>query len=156
MTGEPGVPEKEGLDSRSPEDLVRLHLRWGWWSLLVFLVLGGILEGLHGFKVSAYLEVSKSTRRLMWTLAHAHGTLLGLMHLGLAATLRETLNWSDRSRQLASRCLLGAGILLPGGFFFGGVFIHDGDPGVAIFLVPVGALLLCVAVLLTARSVGRR
>jgi hypothetical protein len=53
---------------------------------------------------------------------------------------------------------MGATLLLPGGFLLGGVVIYDGDPGVGIFLLPVGALLLFVAVLLTASGVasGRR
>ncbi|HEY8174006.1 MAG TPA: hypothetical protein VIH21_13040, partial [Dehalococcoidia bacterium] len=61
-------------------DYARRHLRFGWWSLFVFATLGLTLEALHGFKVRAYLDVSNDTRRLMWTLAHAHGTLLGLVH----------------------------------------------------------------------------
>src|SRR5688572_24062207 len=64
--------------------VVRRHLRFGWFSLLVFLTLGLMLEALHGFKVQAYLNVMNETRRLMWTLAHAHGAMLGLAHLGFA------------------------------------------------------------------------
>jgi len=71
------------------------HLRFGWWSLLVFATLGLILESLHGFKVRAYLDVSNETRRLMWTLAHAHGTLLavvsGAAHLGTTHRLLAAL-----------------------------------------------------------------
>ena len=65
------------------------QLRWGWTTLLVFLVLGIALEAFHGFKSAFYLDVDVSTRRLMWTLAHAHGALMGVLHLGLAFTLRE-------------------------------------------------------------------
>ena len=61
---------------------VRRHLRFGWWSVLVFLTLGTALEVMHGFKVDWYLNVANETRRLMWTLAHAHGVLLGLVHRG--------------------------------------------------------------------------
>ena len=57
------------------------HLKWGWWGLLVFLSMGILLEMLHGFKVGAYLDVPNTTRRMMWTLAHAHGTLLSLVHI---------------------------------------------------------------------------
>ena len=57
-------------------DYARRHIRFGWWSLLVFASAGLVLESLHGFKVRAYLDTSNETRRLMWTLAHAHGTLL--------------------------------------------------------------------------------
>ena len=38
--------------------LSRHHLRFGWWSLLVFLSLGIALETLHGFKIGWYLDVA--------------------------------------------------------------------------------------------------
>jgi len=140
--------------ARILDPLVRTHLRWGWWSLFAYLLMGILLETLHGFKVNFYLDVTHSTRRLMWTLSHAHGTLLGLMNLGLAASLHE-LRFTARGRTAASRCLVGASVLLPAGFFAGGAFCYDGDPGLGILLVPVGALLLLVSVFLTARAAGR-
>ena len=133
-------------------DTSRLHLKVGWWSLLLFLTLGLILETLHGFKVGFYLDVSNSTRRLMWTLAHAHGTLFSILNLLFAMSIRLTPDWKASSRTLASRCLLGALVLIPLGFFLGGVFIYGGDPGLGVVLVPPGALLLFLAVLLTARA----
>ena len=66
--------------------IVRFHLRFGWWSLLLFACLGLSLEAMHGFKVGWYLDVTHETRRLMFRLAHAHGTLLALGHVALAAT----------------------------------------------------------------------
>ncbi len=74
----------------------------------MFLTLGLILETLHGFKVGFYLDVSNSTRRLMWTLAHVHGTLLSILNLVLAMSIRLMPDWKESSRTLASRCLLGA------------------------------------------------
>ena len=133
-------------------DTSRLHLQVGWWSLLLFLTLGLILEALHGFKVGFYLDVSNSTRRLMWTLAHAHGTLLSILNLVLAMSIRLTPDWKASSRTLASRCLLGALALIPLGFFLGGVVIYAGDPGLGAILVPPGAFLLFLSVLLTARA----
>jgi hypothetical protein len=130
-----------------------LHLRFGWWSLLVFLALGIVLEGLHGFKVGWYLDVSNETRRLMWTLAHAHGTLLAIVHLAFGLTVESLAE--ARWPRTASACLRGASILLPCGFFLGGVWIHDGDPGLGILLVPVGAALLLVGVAAAARSIPR-
>jgi len=62
--------------------------RFGWWSLLLFTALGLGLESLHGFKVRAYLDVSNETRRLMWTLAHAHGALLSVLHVVFGLSLR--------------------------------------------------------------------
>lgn len=145
------------------DPLARRHLRFGWWSLLVFLSLGIALEALHGFKVGFYLDVANETRRHMWTLAHAHGTLLSLVHVafgltvgGLAASggAKAGRTWEAKPRELASRCLIGASILMPAGFFLGGVVIYDGDPGLGIALLPVGGLLLFVAVLVTARGQG--
>ena len=131
-------------------DYVHRHLKFGWWSLLFFLTLGITLEALHGFKVGWYLDVSNETRRLMWTLAHAHGVLLALVNIGLAFTYHVHSQEENRSPRLASRCLLGASLLLPSGFFLGGITVHGGDPSLGILLVPVGAILLFVAVLSTA------
>ena len=128
------------------------HMRVGWWSLLVFLSLGIVLETLHGFKIRWYLDVSNEVRRLMWTLAHAHGTLLSILNVVFALSVRWMTDWDRKSRVVASRCLLGGLILLPAGFFLGGVFIHGGDPSLGVLLVPPGALLLLIAVLLTARA----
>jgi len=129
--------------------LRRRHVRWGWWTLLLFLSLGIALEAMHGFKVSWFLAADNETRRLLLRLAHTHGTLLGLVHLGFAFTL-TTAELDARLAGYASAALRGATLLLPGGFLLGGWVIHAGDPGRAIVLVPIGALLLFVAVLLVA------
>ncbi len=131
---------------------VRRHLRFGWWSLLCFLTLGITLELMHGFKVGWYLDVSNDTRRLMFTLAHAHGTLFSILHIVFASTVGLRTTWPARSRNLASRCLTAATVLMPLGFFLGGLITHAGDPGLGILLVPLGAVLLLVAVFLTARG----
>ena len=44
-------------------------------------------------------------------------------------------------------------MLLPTGFFLGGIFIYGGDPGLGVLLVPIGGLLLVVAVFLIAWGV---
>ena len=67
--------------------LARRHLRFGWAAVLVFAVLGLTLETLHGFKIRLYLDLSNETRRLMWTLAHAHGTLLGIVNIVYGLTV---------------------------------------------------------------------
>lgn len=133
----------------------RRHLSFGWWSLLVFLTMGLVLESLHGLKVGFYLDTSNVTRRLMWTLAHAHGTLLALIHIVFGLSLPFLAGLGPRSRTLVSRSLYAATVLLPAGFFVGGLFIYAGDPGLGILMVPIGAVLLIVAVLLTARAAGR-
>ena len=145
--------EKQPADNKDISSLVRRHLRIGWWSLLCFLTLGIVLEGMHGLKIGWYLDVGNEARRLMWTLAHAHGVLLSLVHVVFAQTLSivSTTGRDSHPPRWASSCLMGASIALPGGFFLGGIYIYDGDPGLGVFLVPVGAALLFVSVLLIAR-----
>jgi hypothetical protein len=136
--------------------LAARHLRWGWWSLFVFLSLGIALEALHGFKIAWYLSLANQTRRFMWTLAHAHGTLLALIHLAFAASLRARPLWPQSGLRAASASLVLAGILLPLGFFLGGLDIRSGDPGLGILLVPAGSVLLLAGVFLVARGAGDR
>ena len=120
------------------------NLRFGWWSLLVFLSLGGALETLHGFKIGWYVDVGNETRRLMLTLAHAHGTLLALINIAAGLTARKVDRFELRPS--VSFALIWAAILLPAGFFLGGIVIYDGDPGLGVWLVPVGAILLFYSV----------
>jgi hypothetical protein len=134
------------------ELLVRRHLKIGWWTLGLWLTLGIALEALHALKLGWYLDVGSETRRLLFTLAHAHGTLLALIHLGYAATLRRLA--ATKLARAAGSLLSLASLLLPTGFLLGGVRIYGGDPGPGIFLVPVGALALlfgvgCVALAVT-------
>jgi hypothetical protein len=136
-------------------DYARRHLRFGWWSLLVFAAMGLMLESFHGFKVRAYLDVSNETRRLMWTLAHAHGTLIAVVHIVFGLTVRAVPERTVVHQDLISRSLIGASVLLPGGFFLGGIAFYSGDPGLGVLLVPVGAVLLLTAVFLVARSIDR-
>ena len=128
------------------KDYAHRHLRFGWWSLFIFLCLGLTLELFHGFKVSPYLAVSNATRRLMWTLAHAHGALLGLIHIATAVVFRVWPDFAISHRATISGCLVGASVMLPGGFFLGGLSFYSGDPGIGIVLAPVGGLCLLLAV----------
>jgi hypothetical protein len=149
---EPAPPPPHLKVQNDPDAVARRHLLFGWWSLLIFLTLGLVLEGLHGFKVGAYLNVSNETRRLMWTLAHAHGTLLALINLAFGFMVRLAPDWAPRQRAVASLCLRSATLLMPAGFFLGGTFIYSGDPGLGILLVPIGGVMLFVGVLLAARG----
>lgn len=147
------VPVTENAGSKAESRaLLRGHLRFGWGSLLLFLSLGIALEALHALKLGFYLDIANDTRRLLWTLAHAHGTLLSLVHLGFALTVHLLPDWAPRPRAWASWCLTGATVLMPAGFFLGGVFLHGGDPGLGIALLPPGAALLLSAVVLTCRG----
>jgi hypothetical protein len=129
------------------------NLRFGWWSLLVFLSLGGALETLHGFKVGWYVDVGNDMRRLMFTLAHAHGTASALVNIAAGVTARQFKDFNLRPN--VSFSLIWAGILFPVGFFLGGVVTYGGDPGLGIWLVPIAAILLFYAVFSIAISVTR-
>jgi hypothetical protein len=129
------------------------NLRFGWWSLLVFLSLGGCLETLHGFKIGWYVDVGNEMRRLMFTLAHAHGTALALVNIAAGLTARTIPGFELRSSVAFS--LIWAGILFPAGFFLGGIVTYGGDPGLGIWLVPMAALLLFYAVLRIALDLSR-
>jgi hypothetical protein len=111
------------------------------------------LELLHGFKVQAYLSVSNETRRLMWTLAHAHGVLLGVIHIVFGLSL-ETGRLPTRHVPRVSFALIAASVLLPGGFFAGGVAFYEGDPGIGVVIVPIGAVMLLIALFILAQNAG--
>jgi hypothetical protein len=134
-------------------DYARRHLRFGWSALLVFAALGLLLESLQGFKVAAYLDVSNETRRLMWRLAHAHGGLLAAINILFALTLRASPSAAFPGVQRISTGLIASTLLLPGGFFLGGVVFYSGDPGIGVLLVPIGAVLLLVSLFWIARGI---
>jgi hypothetical protein len=140
---------------RFTQSCARRHFRFGWWALLCFLVLGIALEGFHALKTGWYLNVDHQTRRLMWTLAHAHGTLIAVLNIVFGASLALLSIPNPRTVTFASRCLMGANVLLPAGFFLGGVFSVAGDPGAGIVLVPIGAALLLAGVFQVARATLR-
>ena len=132
--------------------LQRRHVVLGWWTLAAFALLGMAMEALHGFKVSWFLDPAFETRRLLWRLAHAHGTLLSLVQLGFAASLPHTAPRRREGLRLTSSLLLAALCLLPLGFFLGGLTVYGGDPGPGILLAPIGALCFVAGALRTALS----
>ena len=141
--------------SEVERDLRKRHLTLGFFGLALYGTLGLVLEGLHGFKADSYLNVANETRRLMWRLSHAHGTLLSLVQIafGLAAT--STAGRKGSGAGLASRLLSLAWLLMPLGFFLGGWMIQGSDPGLGIILVPLGALAFISSMTLTTLALRR-
>lgn len=135
-----------------PERLIKRHLRAGWWALGVYLLLGVLLEAFHATKAGLYLDVGHETRRLLFRLAHAHGTLLAMVNILYAVTLRVT---ASAASSLASGSLIVALLLMPGGFFLGGVWAKGGDPGLGAALAPAGALALVLSVFVIGKGVGK-
>lgn len=121
----------------------RAALRFGW-SLLALFLLGGLtLEFLHLIKAPWYFDVR--IRRELWTLAHAHGALLAVLNLLFACTAGYCLP-EERKRALAGRMLRWGALLVPAGFFLGGIGNRESDPSLFILATPIGALMVLHAV----------
>ena len=127
--------------SKAGDPAIRKTVRAGWVLLAIALPFGVTLEALHGFKVQAYM--ASDMRREMWRLAHAHGTLLGILCLVCGAIGEAYVAEAIRPRVMAM--IRWGAVLMPIGFFLGGVLNSEGDPSLGILLVPPGALLLVVA-----------
>ena len=137
--------------SEDAKRIARRHFRVGFVALAIFVMLGLVLESLHAFKSPMYLDVESEPRRLMWRLAHAHGTLLAMLHVIYALTIRAH---AAAAKPFASACFMIALVLIPGGFFAGGIALHGADPNAAVALVPAGFVALIVALVSVARSFG--
>ena len=154
-TPEPTPPAVEDRAAAGDDALVRRHLAFGWWSLAIFTVLGLALEAAHGLKIGWYLDVTRATRRLSITLGHAHGTLLGVVNVVFALSLRHA-KLSPVAAARASFALRAATVLMPLGFILGGLVFYAGDPGLGIVLVPPSAVLLIIGLVTMARGFSSR
>jgi hypothetical protein len=133
--------------------LARRHLRFGWFALAAFSLLGIGLELAHAFKLGSYLDVGNETRRMMLRLGHAHGTLLALVNVAFGCSLPRLAAGGEARVRRSSASLLVAAVLLPLGFLLGGVSARGGDPGALVALVPAGAVLLVFGAACAARCV---
>ena len=127
-------------------------LRFGWTAVAGFLLLGIVLEACHLWKAPFYVD--QALRRELWTLAHAHGTLLGVLTLVFATVGARCLP-AEGTRRAASLMLRAGALLVPAGFFLGGVGNAEGDPSPFILMVPLGAGLAFLAVAATALGAWR-
>lgn len=63
-------------------------------------------------------------------------------NLAFAASVPTLGRQDPASLRGPGACLLAATVMLPAGFLLGGLVVYGGDPGFAIVLVPMGAVLL--------------
>ncbi len=126
-------------------------IRQGWISLALWIAFGILLEGFNAFRSPALLD--DAVRRDMFRLAHAHGTLLNLVLLAAAICARLDL---IRLGPMTSLGLCSAVIVLPAGFLFAGLWHFKDEPGLAILLVPVGAVLLLATAIHISLTLPRR
>lgn len=123
----------------------------GWVSVAFWMAFGLLLESLLAYKIPAYLMDVQ--RRELFRLAHAHGTLLGIVLIAAALCLKQSLAKPPRVTGLA---LQAGAVLLPAGFLLAGIWHPDGDPGLAIWLVPPGALLVIFGAVSIAFTLSKR
>ena len=135
----------------SPSHPAAALIRQGWISLALWIAFGILLEGFNAFRSPALLD--DAVRRDMFRLAHAHGTLLNLVLLVAAICARLDL---IRLGRMTSLGLCSAVVLLPAGFLFAGLWHFKDEPGLAILLVPVGAVLLLAAAIHISLTLPRR
>ncbi|HKP11411.1 MAG TPA: hypothetical protein VJZ91_04850 [Blastocatellia bacterium] len=114
-------------------------LRQGWASIAVWMAVGLLLEGLLGYKIPAYLNDPQ--RRELFRLGHTHGTLLGILLVVAALVLQR----GAAVPKAALTALRAGAVLMPLGFFIAGIWHTESDPGLAVWLVPPGALLVIYA-----------
>jgi len=125
--------------------------RVGWSSLLLWACVGLGLESAHGLKLASYLD-DALTRELL-TLAHAHGVGLAIVsivvgELGLARV-------PESRRSFVASCTVFAALAIPLAFALSSIGHPEGDPGIAIWIVPLGALALICALVVVAHAVWR-
>jgi len=136
--------ETQGTHEQASDRSTRRTVVTGFFLLAVFIPMGLTLEALHALKVQVYL--GSSMRREMWTLAHAHGGILGILCLVYGSIAERWLVDVSRRESIATSVRWGA-ILMPCGFFLGGIGNHGGDPSLGIALVPIGGLILLFALI---------
>ncbi|HEV7644576.1 MAG TPA: hypothetical protein VGO50_11580 [Pyrinomonadaceae bacterium] len=108
-----------------------------WLSIAVWMSFGLLLESLIGYRVPAYLR--DELRREIFRLAHTHGALLNLVLLEAALCIDRELVRPSKMGLLSLR--LGA-VLMPVGFLLGGIWHTEGEPGIGVWLAPLGGVLV--------------
>lgn len=135
----------------SPPPAATTLTRQGWFSLAFWISFGILLEGFNAYRSPAFLD--DTVRREMFRLAHAHGTLLNLVLLTAGIGARLDLIRLGRMTALGLRAAV---VLLPLGFLFGGWWHFKDEPGLAILLVPLAAVLLLVCAVHISLTLPRR
>lgn len=128
-------------DNRTTQPWIRTTIFQALVGVAVWMTFGLLLEGLIGYKTPAYLQ--DSIRRELFRLAHAHGTLLSLLLLGLALVCDR---FEIKSATIGTMALRVGVVLMPVGFLLGGARHYESDPGVGIWLVPIAAVMVLFGV----------
>ncbi len=134
----------------SPDRVTPL-LRQGWISLALWIAFGILLEAFNAFRSPAFMD--DHVRREMFRLAHSHGTLMNLVLIAAAICARLDLIAFSRMSSVGLRTSV---VMLPAGFLLGGLWHFKDEPGLAILLVPIGAVLLLASAISVSLALPRR
>jgi len=146
------TPVPAGELSTGAEQLRSLRFGWTW--LFLWACFGIALEAMHGFKIGGYLD--DELGRLLLRLGHAHGVGTALVVLVYSAVGVPLLRLRPDGGRRVGRWLRAGAVALPMGFAASALGHPEGDPSLAILLVPVGALLILLALgALMSASFGR-
>ena len=125
--------------------------RQGWIGIAFWMSFGLLVEGLIGFRAPVYLQ--DPVRRELFRLAHTHGTVLSMLLLIVVLYLAKNFIVPP----LAALWSLRIGtLLMPVGFLLGGLWHYESDPGVLVFLAPVGGLMIIFGVIAIAASTFKK
>ena len=125
--------------------------RQGWIGIAFWMSFGLLIEGLIGFRSPVYLQ--DPVRRELFRLAHTHGTVLSILLLIVVLYLAKNFI----APPLAALWSLRIGtVLMPVGFLLGGIWHYESDPGVLVFLAPVGGLMIIFGVITIAVSTFKK
>jgi hypothetical protein len=112
-----------------------------WLSIAIWMSFGLLLESLIGFRVPAYLN--DPIRRELFRLAHTHGALLNIVLLLAAICIERGMVTGSKAAVWALRT---GAVLMPVGFLLGGIWHFEGEPGLGVWLVPLGGILVIFGV----------
>jgi hypothetical protein len=119
--------------------------------LTIWMSFGLMLEGFIGFRVPSYM--SFPIRRELFQLAHTHGTLLSLILLTVALSIKCELIFPGKLAIFALRI---GSVLMPLGFLFGGIWLIKDEPNATIFLAPLGGLLMIFGIVSALFTINRK
>ncbi len=150
----PKMPKKEEEKIPVPQTIptpVAGLLFQAWLSIAVWISFGLLLESLIGYRVPAYLN--DPVRRELFRLAHIHGAFLSVVLLGASLCIDRLLVAPSLAAVWPLR--IGA-VVMPLGFLLGGIWHFEGEPGLGIWLAPLGGLLVIFGVVNLAISALRK
>lgn len=110
-----------------------------WLGVAIWMSFGLLMEGFIGYRIPSYF--ADATRRELFRLAHAHGALLSVLLFAAAFCADKSPNPPN----FAIWSLRAGVVLMPLGFLLAGVWHFPDEPGIAIWLVPIAALLIVFA-----------